>query len=152
MAPFKTLRDRAYRDTFLSELIHGEKVLLIRNYGRAEDITAAQALIAAAILAQSYMTVSISDVDEDPIVDDGAFTREEEIIVQCCRDPAAQNSDGQALGGISDPNIHDAILRDVSRDSLQVPYLYKHELKDSSEVLWRLIFRRSLQGIQRVAS
>lgn len=151
MAPFKTLRDNAYRDIFLSELYHAEKVLLVRNYGRAEDITAASALINAAKAANSYITVSISDVEEDPLVQDEAFTRQEEIYVQCCRDPAATNSKGTFIGGISDPNIHDAILRSASMDPLQVPYLYKHELRDVSAVIWRLVFRRHVQGTQKVS-
>jgi hypothetical protein len=150
MAPFKTLRDRAYRDTFLSEQYFGEKVLLIRDYGRAEDATAAQALIDAAVAADSYITVSISDVEEDPLLQEGGFTREEEINVQCCRDPAAQNSNGDTLGGIADPNVHDAILRDASLDPLQVPYMYKHEARDTTEVLWKLVFMRHLQGTQKV--
>jgi hypothetical protein len=87
------------------------------------------------------------------MVEESAFTREEEIYVQCFRDPATKNSKDEVLGGIADPNIHDAILRDVARDSLQIPYLYKHEMDGgSSETLWRLVFRRYLQGTVGVSA
>lgn len=150
MASFKTLRDNAYRNIFLSEDYFGERVLLIREYGRAEDGTVAQALIDAARAADSYITVSISEVEEDPATSGGSFDREEEIWVQCCRSESAVNSAGDPLGGIAQPNIHDAILRDTTKDPLQLPYGYTHELKDSSDVLWRLMFSRRLQGVQGI--
>lgn len=149
---FKTLQDKAYKNTLLNTSYFAEQVLLIRNYGRAEDPAAAAALISAAIIAGSYMTVSISEAEEDPVIEDHRFTREEEILVQCSNDPSAVNADSEALGGLADPNIHDAILRDVSVDPLQIPFMYVHESKHRSGVLWRLTFRRHLQGTQQVST
>lgn len=149
---FQTLRDKAYRDVLLNESYFAERVLLVRNYGRSEDASEMATAIADAITADSYITVSISEEEEDPMIDDNRFTREEEISVQVSRDPAAVNSSSQPLGGISDPNVHDAILRSAARDPLQIPYLYKHEREHVSGVLWRLTFSRHVQGTQQVGT
>ena len=146
---FKEMRSRAYRDVFLN--FGGEQVLLIRDYGRASNAKDAQTLIDAAVASGSYIQASISESEEDPITNDG-FTRQEQIIAQVCRDPSAKNSDGVLLGGLKDPNIHDAIRRDVSVDPLQIPYMYQHTYEDMTADLWRLTFIRTLQGTQVVST
>lgn len=150
MSAFHTLRDKAYLDVMLSEDYFAERVLLIKDYGRSEDLSAAATAISNAIAADSYITVTISDVEEDPIIDDNRFTREEEIMVQCTNDESAVDSDANPIGGIAQPTVHDAILRTVAEDPLQLPYMFKHEIEHRSGKLWRLKFSRHLQGTQQV--
>ena len=150
---FKQLRDKAYRDTFLDVKYHGESVLLIRNLGRQEDAIAIDTAILAAKTANSYIVVSISeDVDDLEIFDnDQTLDRMETISVQCCRDPAAVNSDLTLLGGIADPNLRDGILRSTTKDPSQRPYFFQREMQHPTDVLWRLKFARYVAEIRGIA-
>ena len=151
MATFHQLRDAVYKDLILSLDYFAEQVLLIENYGRVEnEAISLQVAIQQARDANSFITVSITEIEEDPDIDGSRFSRYEELWVKCARDPAAVNSKSVAIGGIDGPNLHLAILRDVSRDPLQLPYTYANEIEDSTDVLWRLKFNRMLQGVQDV--
>ncbi len=149
---FKQLRDNAYRDVFLDTKVHAETVLFIRNLGREEDLQGRDEAIIAARAAGSNIVVSVSeDVEEPDLFDnDQTLTRTEEIVIQCCRDPAAVNSDLELLGGIADPNVRDGILRSVLRDPEQRPYYFQRTMRNPSDVLWRLVFSRFIAGIRGV--
>jgi hypothetical protein len=140
----------AYRDIFMSLDYFGEQVLVIKDLGRAEDIDSQNLCVAAAVKANQYIHCSISENEDDPIIGDAGFDRMDDVVVQCCRDEAAVNSSAVVIGGIASPNIHTGILRSVELDPEQRPYLFTHEAKNATAVLWRLVFRRRLQGTRGI--
>jgi hypothetical protein len=132
---FRTLRQKAYYGSMLSTDYMAEDARYKPKGG-------------------SYVPIIVSIVaTEDPILDDNDMTinRTEEIIVQCTKDAYAENQCGKELGGIRIPKIGDKLLRNELRDPLQIPYTFVRQMQDDTEIMWRLVFRRSIRGSQGVS-
>lgn len=149
---FQEIRDDAYRDIVISTKFHGEVLVLIPDLGIQEDGAAWQAAIANAIAAgaANQMTASVSGIVEEDgsFDDDQSLRRVEHIAVQCCRDPTSVDRSGNALGGLAAPDLHLGILRSATLDPLQIPFMFQREMDGSTDLLWRLHFKRVIEGVR----
>lgn len=151
---YKELRDRVLVDTVMNTLYHAERLVKVENLGLQEDDAAWNQTIADAVLSGEFFIGTVSaDTEEDGMYDGGqSLNRMEGIVLQCFKDPATLNTANELIGGIDQPNLNLGISRiDNGRDPLNgKPYMFVREVQGSSETMWRLLFRREIQGVRGI--
>ncbi len=93
------------------------------------------------------------EAEEDLNLEQDTETVTKRIRVRCLRDKNAVDKNGLAISGIDRPNIGDEIVRDLTIDEDQEPYLFNGAIERETKESWVLVFerrRRDAEGFSQL--